>query len=569
MSMKVKKKTFNDAEILCPQGMMAKETVNDENNFQHYTCLPACPYGEYTYQSGTMILSGKSTGWLSTSLKTQNAPPFCHVCPVGANCSEKVSPLPNYWGYVENNTLNMFRCPSGYCCQDSGSCNSLDSCNRNRSGILCGSCDEKLTQSLISENCVLIEGCNSSLIIGLYILVVIGYSLGLITFNIVKDQVLKIIKLFYRKIRNRLSKNSGHSAPSDKSKDKDLKDGENVEEIDIMKYVQIILYYVQDASLFKIELPSSSKAKEFVIVTILKFSPDIVSNLYSHMEKLCFGTGTTPVTKIIFKSILGPCVMLFLLLTYGIQAIMSKYIFSHSSFWKSFKVCLVRAFLLSVLFSYQQLLIAAFTLIQCVEINDKMVLFLQADVECFTVWQQFIQVFLFVNILPTFLVFSHASFYVAENKMSNNTFILTCLFPIPTIIVYHLGRYFKKTKFEKPTDIEMVSLPSITSSNESNIRSDIDIITELPSQDIQNKQSVSADSDEQCEQSVDSIKPESESECFEKTTEIKSKLTENECLDSRREITKNMLEHYQTLKLWLQIHLAGNSQNVQNCTCSS
>ena len=167
------------------------------------------------------------------------------------------------------------------------------------------------------------------------------------------------------------------------------------------------------------------------------------------MEKLCFGTGTTPVTKIIFKSMFGPCVMLFLLLTCGIQASMSKYIFSHSSFWKSFKVCLVRAFLLSVLFSYQQLLIAEFTLIQCVEINDKMVLILQADVECFTVWQQFIKVFLYVNKLPTFLVLSHASFYVAENNMSDNTFILTCLFPIPTIIVYHLGRYFKKNKVWK------------------------------------------------------------------------------------------------------------------------
>ena len=77
-----------------------------------------------------------------------------------------------------------------------------------------------------------------------------------------------------------------------------------------MKYVQILLYYVQDASLFKIELPSSDQAKETVLVKILKFSPDIVSNLYSHMENLCFGSGTTPVTKIIFTSMLGPCVML-------------------------------------------------------------------------------------------------------------------------------------------------------------------------------------------------------------------------------------------------------------------
>ena len=186
-----------------------------------------------------------------------------------------------------------------------------------------------------------------------------------------------------------------------------------------------------------------------------------------------------------------------------------------------------------------------------------MFLFIQADIQCFTMWQHFIHVFLYINILPTFLVLSHASFYVAENKMSNNTFILTCLFPIPTIIIYHLGRYFKKAKFEKPTDIEMVSLPSITSSNESNMTSDIETVIELPSQDLQNKQSVSVESDVQCESSIE---PESESESSEKATEIKSQSTENECLDSRKEITKNMLDHYKTLKLfgfkftWLAIH---------------
>ena len=560
ISSKVSIIKLNAIEILCPQGMMAEETLRDEHRIRHYTYLPACSHGEYTYQYGKMLLSGNLHYYHggTKSLVGHNMLPVCYPCPVGANCAEMVSSLPNYWGYVNNNTLNMFRCPNGYCCQDTDACNSLDSCNRYRSGILCGSCKRNWTESLILENCVSLEGCNSRLIIGLYILVVIGYSFGLITFKTLKDRIVKILQLLYQKIRYRLSKKTEHSSIFDQSKAKDLEDGKKAEEIDTMKHIQILLYYVQDASLFKIKLPNSDKAKETVIVKILKFFADIVSNLYSHMENLCFASGTTPVTKIIFKSMLGPCIILFLLLTYGIQTITSKYIFSHSTFWKSFKMCLVRAFFLSVLFSYQQLLVAAFSIIQCVEIYGKMVLFLQSDITCFTIWQQFIQVFFYLNILPTFLVLSHASFYVAENKMSNNTFLLTCLFPIPTIIIYHLGRYLHEAKFEKPTDFEMASVPSITSSSDSNSKSDIEAFIELPSHDTQNKQSVSVKSDLQCESSVDSIKP--ESECSEKATEIKSKLLESECLDSGKEITKNMLDHYNTLKLfgfkftWLAIH---------------
>ena len=414
---------FTDTEILCPEGMMTDETLKDKNGFRHHTCLPACSHGKYTYQSGTVILSGNSKEWRkdTSSLVKKEKLPICHPCPVGANCSERVSALPNYWGYVENNAISIMRCPDGYCCQESNRCNTLNSCNKHRSGILCSTCENNWTESLISENCVSIEGCNSKLTIGLYILVVTGYSFGLITFNTLKDQIFKILKLLYQKIRNRLFRKTGDFHPLDESKDQDLENREKAEDNDTMKYVHILLYYVQDASLFKIALPGVDKKEETVIVQILKFSPDIVSNLYSHMGNLCFGSGTTPVTKIIFKSMLGPCIMLFLLLTCGIQTIMSKYIFSHSSFRKSFQVCLIRAFLLSVLFSYQQLLVAAFTLIQCVEIYGKMVLFLQSNIRCFSMWQQFIQVFLYINILPTFLVLSHASFYVAENKMSNNT----------------------------------------------------------------------------------------------------------------------------------------------------
>ena len=187
-----------------------------------------------------------------------------------------------------------------------------------------------------------------------------------------------------------------------------------------------------------------------------------------------------------------------------------------------------------------------------------MVLFLQADIHCFTMWQWFIQAFLYINILPTFLVLSHASFYVAENKMSNSTFILTCLFPIPTIIIYHLCKYLNKAKLKEISELEMMSLPSIRTSSKSNTSSDFEAIVQIPSQDQEVWQLVK--SHIQYKGSAHSIRTELESDSSEKKTEIKPKSIEDECLDSGKEITKNMLDHYKTLKLfglrftWLAIH---------------
>ena len=260
--------TFKDTEILCPLGMKVVETLNNKNNLKQYACLQACPHGEYTYESGTILLSGYSHESSPKSLIGENILPGCYPCPVGANCRENVSALPNYWGYIENNTVKMNRCPNGYCCQNNNACGTLDSCNSHRSGDLCGSCEKNWTESLFSENCISLGGCNSKLIIGLYIIVVTGYSFGLITFNTLKDKFLKSLKLLYKKFKDKISKKSN----SCKDKEKDSENNEKKEGDDTMKYIQILLYYVQDASLFKITLPSDGQSKDGVIIKIMKFS---------------------------------------------------------------------------------------------------------------------------------------------------------------------------------------------------------------------------------------------------------------------------------------------------------
>ena len=91
------------------------------------------------------------------------------------------------------------------------------------------------------------------------------------------------------------------------------------------KYLQILFYYVQDAVLFKVKLPTKNFSKtESFIVKILQFSPEVlaVSEIYSDT---CFTYGGSAISKITMKSVFGRCVMLLLLLVHLIFKLASKW----------------------------------------------------------------------------------------------------------------------------------------------------------------------------------------------------------------------------------------------------
>ena len=153
---------------------------------------------------------------------------------------------------------------------------------------------------------------------------------------------------------------------------------------DVMKYVQILFYYVQDAVLFKVQLPNEGNQDESIVVKILHFSPEVVTTLYTQVSSLCFSPGTTAITKILFSSLFGPCVIVFLLFLYLAQ----KYLHHRKpKSLKMFRARLVQIFLLVVLFSYQNMVIGTFALVQCVQIGNNTVLYVQGDIECHSYWQ--------------------------------------------------------------------------------------------------------------------------------------------------------------------------------------
>ena len=471
---------FENLQILCPPSLAVVQTI--EEYVHQYLCKLHCNYDSYTFEAGSLKLNGQSgrDGILNGTINSTE--PTCLPCPVGANCGKQIRSLPNYWGFKEQKgVVKMIRCPDEYCCTDSQTCNAIDSCNTGRTGRLCGTCGPNLTESLLSSKCVPSNRCHGNKIIMLYIIFAVSYAIILVIAKDIKNVVFNILRKMFQGIK----KCCKHTSTTDvqdglelgdiysesqstsgteikvltKSYKSDLKEEkekhfngkedtttvETGNEDSGTKYLQILFYYVQDATLFKIFLPHKSEESEGFTVKVLKFSPTFLS-MYTSLSEQCFTNGTTAVTKVLFKSLFGPCVMLFLSLIYLCQKVISKYYLSHSSCWLMLRKNLIQAFLLAFLFSYQEMVIGTFALLKCVQVDQTKVLYIQGEIQCYQWWQMIVKIYTCICILPVFLILSHFFFYVKDNSMPERIFLLACVFPFPVLLYYLLGQIFRKCK---------------------------------------------------------------------------------------------------------------------------
>ena len=442
---------FQNTQILCPLGMDAVQSA-PLNPFEPNTvqCEAACTSDMYTFQSGNVNFNGHyAIGYTKSITHVSNhVKPLCSKCPVGAKCSGTIKALPNYWGYRTKDTVAMVRCPTAYCCQDDESCQTFDTCNSNRSGPLCGVCDKGFAESLFDQTCISVEKCHTWFIVLLYISCVVGYGLGLMVIDNVKEAVISSLKKIYQCIKGTVLKKVKPDQDSEKPKnsEKSKCPEKEVKEEGSFKYLQILFYYVQDAALFKIELPGKKSEQTSTFVKILQFTPDVLTSIYDSMTETCFTLGTTAVSKILFKSIFGPCVMLFLFILYLCQSCVFSVRQKTSKVSSVIKYKLVQSFLLVILFSYQQIITGAFTLVKCIDIENINRLYVQGNIQCFTHWQTAIEIFIWANIFPSFFVFSHVPYYVEMNQMSVEMFILVCLIPVPCLMIFHLSKAWNKIR---------------------------------------------------------------------------------------------------------------------------
>ena len=201
--------------------------------------------------------------------------------------------------------------------------------------------------------------------------------------------------------------------------------------------------------LSKLGIPPGRHALDIIAVGLVTGLLDRLPSQGEYKKVICcdtcFTSDSPAVIKMLFQSLFGPIVIVFLLVIYCIQKLFSKYHTNCSESLKVFKSMLVQAFLLALLFSLQKIVLGAFSLVQCVNVGEKNVLYIQGDIECYTWWQV---VVIFGNVIPVLFVLSLSPFYVQNKVMSTRLFIITCILPIPNLI------YFVITQWKKGGEVD-------------------------------------------------------------------------------------------------------------------
>ena len=363
----------------------------------------------------------------------------------------------------QNDSVTMIRCPDGYCCEGNNTCDGINSCNINRTGNICGKC-QGLSEALFSTECISAEKCIGAIAFLYYTICVIIYIAFLAGYKDLQKYATTKVKELYKKLKDRLylhKKNNSNSNSDEHDENIELiiqndkkhsdiqrrskseNDGSHEENKvldnksdDSTKYIQILFFYIQDAILFKVNIPGQTDQKKGTIEKILSFSPKVLTLTYSKVIHTCFSYAKTPMSKILFEMFFGLYFMVIIWLLYLILKIASKFLKKTSNIWAKFKSCLMRAFLLGVLFSYQNLIMGAFTLVRCVDVANIKVLHIQGDIQCYNWWQYLVMGYITFFIIPIFLAVSHFPYYIKDKHMSVKTFIVSFLFPTPVMLYY-------------------------------------------------------------------------------------------------------------------------------------
>ena len=464
-------------EISCPKGLAVANVSSDME--EQFSCEKQCPTEAYTFQADSAVINGNKDLLNSPyNITYISSKVYCNVCPLGVNCTGPINALPNYWGYkdTKDDSVTMIRCPDGYCCTGNDTCDGINSCNTNRTGNICGKCHKGLSEALFSTECLSTENCVGAIALLHYTLCVIIYIAFLASYKDLQKYAAARIKKLYKRIKdqqclywkkNDNTNSDEHNGKPDENIEIDIKNEKIHTDIqrrreksendgshdknkvpdnksdDSTKYIPILFFYIQGAVLFKINIPSQNYQEKATIEKILSFSPKILTPTYSKVIHTCFSYAETPVSKILFEMFFGIYLVFIIWLLYLILKLTSKFLKKTSNIWAKFKSCLLRAFLLGILFTYQHLVMETFTLVRCVDIKNIKYLHIEGDVECYNWWQYLVMCYIIFFIVPVFLALSHFPCYIKDKYPSVKIFILSCLFPAPVIMYYviiELGR---------------------------------------------------------------------------------------------------------------------------------
>ena len=422
----------------------------------------------------------------------------CKECPYGGLCDFNIRALPNFWGYRHDGGIKFQVCPRGYCCSKQH-CESYDTCADNRCGTLCSSCIPGYSEALFSSMCVPDNECGVIWIWPFFLSLGFLYAMFLLFQKDVRTFIFSQLPWQTNACLPWKRKHSATSCYNDKKipmlngkmkeESIDIEEAETTNEAltglesdgetkqngvhepqeeapapqDLGAVLLIILlYYFQDSMLFNVKTvggPMESKTWlqiRALLLGFFKFRLEVAQ----FVDNVCLVPGLSPSNKMLIKTLLVPYVIILfavLFVLYHIYSCSQNVSISRRS-ESNFLTRLSTGFMLTMLFTYQRLATTAFTLLNCVEIGDDSVLFIDGRVVCYQLWQYGVLAYAVICIVPFFMVLIMGPGLLKENLAGLPTFFLACLFPLPFCIVWFIGR-MKRRKLKMVTHMDYEMSP--------------------------------------------------------------------------------------------------------------
>ena len=413
----------------------------------------------------------------------------CLECPYGARCQNGITAVPNFWGYTQDNsTLAFQHCPRGYCCS-STECPDYNTCALHRTGDLCGRCNDNYSEALFSSQCVSNKNCDLTWLWPLAIMSGLMYFLFLLFQKDIRDLIFastmrwkempccKSNSLYTptnsheshdeplsnplqetdldtmdHEISmtvnvNGVKRNNNIKPPGDESSDDNADPAPDTG----ASFLIILFYYFQDAQLLHIHTVFAlvDGHNKSMIKTILSGLFKFRLELFQFVDKVCFLSHLRPHTKLIIQVFMVPYVLFQFGVVYFFyqcnkrmhaQPVRSSTSHNSTSSKNSdtSKTAkrLATGFVLSLLFTYQKLAATCFNLLNCVPVNNRMVLYIEGTITCYELWQYMVMAYVAACIVPFCITLLLGPGLLKDGLIGLPQFFCACICPAPFLVYW-------------------------------------------------------------------------------------------------------------------------------------
>lgn len=218
-----------------------------------------------------------------------------------------------------------------------------------------------------------------------------------------------------------------------------------------VSFIIISFFYFQDAQLLHVKTVFTSVDNRFKAVFrdflagLFKFRIEI----FQFFDQYCYLRGITPTMKLLVRVLFVP----YVLAQFGIVFLVYKWCTlrggtskrppgggssssnsNTSALSTYFSTRLASGFVLALLFVYQKLATTSFTLLNCVPIENRSVLYIDGTITCYEIWQYWVLAYAVACTVPFCLVLLLGPELLRDCLISLLEFFVACIFPFPFLL---------------------------------------------------------------------------------------------------------------------------------------